>query len=104
MKFDHLREMRRRNGFVQSRPAFRFVEGFSDRLTRKLHAASFVERDEAIQPMQVIAIESSTHVEKERANHWQESVDQKLARNLRSARRCQNHSASSAKFIGTKMN
>src|SRR5471032_3409716 len=102
VELDHLREVRRRNGLVQSRPPFRFVEGVSDRIARKLHAESFVEGEEAIQPMQAIAIEGAAHVEKNRANHWRNLVDYKLARNLRSALRCQNQSAINARFIGTK--
>src|SRR5437879_6973203 len=90
MKLDHLREIRRGNGFVQSRPAFRFVEGISDRIPRKFYAESLIERQEAIQPMQAVAIEGSAHVEKNRANHWQDLVDHKPAGNLWSALRCHN--------------
>ena len=103
-ELDHLREVRGCDIFVQRRSSFRLVERVSDRIARKLYAESFVEREEAIEPMQAIAVECAAHVEKDRANHRQNLIDHRPVKNLRSALRCQSHSAISPRFIGTKTN
>src|SRR5438067_1090814 len=66
----HLREVGRSDRFVHDGISFGGVEGLSKRFARKFHPETSVKRDEAILPMQAVAIEGAAHVEKDRAKHW----------------------------------
>src|ERR1043166_2245147 len=100
---DHLPEIRGRNGVVLASLAFGFVERAAKRLARQPDAGGMVKRNESVEPMLTIAIEGAAHVEKDRANHSGGSLPEaRLARNLRSALRCQNQRRTKARFIATR--
>src|ERR1041384_185782 len=100
---DHLPEIRGRNGIVVVSLAFGCVERAAQRLARQVHSRALGKRDEPLQPMLTVAIERAAHVEKDRANHSGESLPEaRLARNLRSALRCQNQRRTKARFIATR--
>ena len=102
---DHLPEVRGRNGIVQVCPVLGSIERIADRLARKLDAETPVKSDESVLPMLAVAVERAAHVEKDRANHSAVSLlDERLARNRRSALRCQSHRMARARFIGTRTN
>src|ERR1044071_5387304 len=69
VKRDHLGEIRGGDRLVEGRSSFSFIECLPDRFARKLDAERFVEREETIEPMQAVTIESAAHVEKNCANH-----------------------------------
>src|SRR6266850_5770534 len=73
VKPDHLGEIRGGDRLVEGRSSFGFIECLPDRFARKLDAERFVEREETIEPMQAVTIESAAHVEKNCANHEESS-------------------------------
>src|SRR3954468_20228216 len=100
---DHLLEICGGDGVILVSPAFGFVEGATKRLTRQLHSGGTVKRNKPVEPMLTIAVERAAHVEKDRANHSAESLTEpRLARNLRSALRCQSQRRTKARFIATR--
>ena len=66
---DHLVERGRRHDVVGGRERFGVIEGGAEHLARQPHAGGRVQLDEAIQPMQAVAVERAAHVEKNGANH-----------------------------------
>ena len=69
VKPDHLGEIRGGDCLVEGRPSFGFIERLPDRFARKLDAERLVEREETIEPMQAVTIESAAHVEENCTQH-----------------------------------
>ena len=102
VKLDHLRQIGRSDIVVESGLPFRLVERAANRIAREFRAEISIECEETIEPMQAVAVEGAAHVKKDCANH--RLIGHRLARNLRSALRCQSQSATNARFIGSRTN